>query len=133
MLDEDGRIRERPPVEIRRVYDVGAPEPDEVRVLVDRIWPRGVSKQSLRLGAWFRDLAPSDELRRWFGHDANRWNGFRERYRSELAANPERLGELAALRARGRLVLLYSARDEEHNQAVVLREVLEASSRAAAS
>jgi uncharacterized protein YeaO (DUF488 family) len=112
-------------IRIKRVYD--PPEPaDGRRVLVDRVWPRGLSKEALAVERWARDLAPSDDLRRWFAHDPSRWEEFRRRYRLELAA-PEReadLEELAAVARTGTLTLVYSARDEEHNQARVLAEVI---------
>src|SRR5579871_5740026 len=111
-------------VELRRVYDRDARRPGEFRVLVDRIWPRGITKASLELDAWLRDVAPSNALRRWYGHEPARWPEFRKRYLDELARNPGPLEELRALARRGRLVLLYSARDREHNQAVVLQEAL---------
>ena len=112
-------------VRIRRAYE----EPDHddgSRVLVDRVWPRGRSREALRLAGWEREVAPSDELRRWFGHDPTRWEEFRRRYRAELEA-PDRqaaLGRLASLARAGTLTLVYGAADEAHNQAVVLREVL---------
>ncbi len=109
----------------RRVYEPPS-EDDGYRVLVDRIWPRGLTKAEARLDEWLREVAPSNELRRWFGHDPQRWDEFRRRYREELD-RPERRELLARLRERataGRLTLLYSARDVEHNQAVALAEVL---------
>ena len=103
------------------------PEPaDGRRVLVDRVWPRGLTREALAIERWARDLAPSDDLRRWFGHDPARWDEFRRRYRLELAA-PEReadLEELAAIARTGTLTLVYSARDPDHNQARVLAEVI---------
>ena len=116
---------DRPNIGIRRVYDAGPQSSREVRVLVDRLWPRGVGKDSLRLDRWDKDLAPSSELRRWFGHDPKRWPGFQTRYRYELATQTATLKELAELARDRDVVLLYSARDEEHNQAVVLKDVLE--------
>jgi uncharacterized protein YeaO (DUF488 family) len=93
-------------------------------VLVDRLWPRGVSKAKLRLDAWEKELAPSDALRKWFGHDPERWSEFKKRYKTELRAKK---AELRALKKSARsLTLVYGARDPEHNQAVVLKEVLEA-------
>jgi uncharacterized protein YeaO (DUF488 family) len=112
-------------VRIRRAY--AEPDPDDGnRVLVDRVWPRGRSREALRLAAWEREVAPSDELRRWFGHDPARWEEFRRRYRAELEA-PDRqaaLARLASLARTGTLTLVYGAADETHNQAVVLREML---------
>lgn len=115
----------RPEIRIQRVYD-SAPTAGR-RILVDRLWPRGIKKDALALDAWMRELAPSDELRTWFGHDPARWKEFRQRYRAELS-RPEqqaRLQELEEMALQGPVTLLYSARDQEHNQAVVLREVLE--------
>lgn len=110
-------------VGIKRVQDPVAGE-DGYRVLVDRVWPRGIRKQAAELDEWCRDLAPSTELRKWFGHDPERWEGFRKAYREELAQCPEILSRLLQQMAEGRVTLLYSARDREHNQAVVLAEVL---------
>lgn len=109
---------------LRRVYDEPGPD-DGYRVLVDRLWPRGMSHEHARVDEWCRDVAPSNELREWFGHDPAKWQGFVERYRAELAGNAavEPLVERAVA---GRLTLVYGARDTEHNQAVVLRDVLAA-------
>jgi uncharacterized protein YeaO (DUF488 family) len=98
-------------------------------VLVDRIWPRGVSREEARLDEWARELAPSPELRRWFGHDPARFAEFRRRYTDELAAHREKLRELRRRAREGTLTLVYSARDTEHNDAVVLAEVLRRGSR----
>ncbi len=108
---------------LKRAYEAAAPEDGE-RYLVDRLWPRGVRKEALPLTAWLKEVAPSDALRRWFGHDPERWAEFRHRYREELKAQPEALRLLREALKRGSVTLVYSARDEEHNQAVVLREVL---------
>jgi uncharacterized protein YeaO (DUF488 family) len=113
------------PVAVKRVYEPPSPD-DGLRILVDRVWPRGLSKAAAELDSWERDLAPSAELRKWFGHDPARWPEFRRRYRAELAA-PERQASLAALRRQAktdRVTLLYGARDDVHNQAVVLAELL---------
>ena len=114
-------------IAIKRAYEP-ATSGDGQRVLVDRVWPRGMRKDELKIDAWLRDVAPSTELRRWFGHDPARWPEFERRYREDLQS-PERralLEELAARAARGPLTLVYGARDPEHNQAAVLRAVLEA-------
>ncbi len=112
-------------IRIKRVY--AAPEPaDGERYLVDRLWPRGVKKEALRIEAWVKDAAPSDDLRKWSHHDLERFPEFRRRYRQELKNNPATQVLLEAAR-RGDITLVYSARDEEHNQAVVLREWLEES------
>jgi len=109
---------------LKRVYDVATPD-DGFRILVDRLWPRGVKKETARVDAWFKDLAPSAELRKWFGHDPARWDGFLRRYQEELRRKAGLLAAIAA-RARGETVtLLYGARDREHNQAVVLKRFLE--------
>lgn len=116
------------PIELRRVYDPAAPEAHEgSRVLVDRLWPRGIRKESLAPDLWLRDLGPSNELRRWFGHEPGRWEEFRRRYRQELGQEPRQrlLDQLEGLARQGPLTLLYAARDEQHNQAVVIREALE--------
>ncbi len=115
-------------VRIKRAYE--PPEPaDGYRVLIDRIWPRGVSKEEARLDEWARELAPSSELRRWFGHDPARFEEFRRRYRAELAGHEEKLRELRRRARQGTLTLVYSARDTEHNDAVVLAELLRAGRR----
>jgi len=109
-------------VHTKRVYD--APESgDGYRVLVDRLWPRGVKKQDLAHDEWLKKIAPSGALRRWFGHDPERFKGFAERYREELADNEEfdRLAEIAAERP---VTLLYAAKDREHNHAVVLADCI---------
>lgn len=109
---------------IRRAYD----EPthnDGRRVLIDRIWPRGVSKSDAKIDDWPRDIAPSDELRRWFDHDPDRWGAFRQRYRAELANHHDLIDQFLEWTAHGRVTLVYGAKDQEHNNAVVLREFLD--------
>jgi uncharacterized protein YeaO (DUF488 family) len=115
-------------VRLKRAYEA-AERSDGYRVLIDRIWPRGVSKQQARLDEWARELAPSSELRRWFGHDPAKFEEFRRRYRDELAAQGEKLRELRGRARKGTLTLVYSARDSEHNDAVVLAELLRRRSR----
>lgn len=110
-------------IRIKRAYDPPAPE-DGRRVLVDRLWPRGISKEEARLDEWLRELAPSDALRKWFGHDPARWEEFRRRYREELKGHEKLLNVLRCEGKRGTVTLLFGARDEEHNNAVVLKEVL---------
>jgi len=114
-------------VRIKRAYEP-ADDSDGYRVLVDRLWPRGVSKVKARLDTWMKDVAPSTELRRWFGHDPVRWDAFERRYRAELAAPAAlRLVEaLAGQTAHGPLTLVYGARDTVHNEAVVLCAVVTA-------
>ncbi|MEU2198985.1 DUF488 domain-containing protein [Isoptericola sp. NPDC019482] len=112
-------------ITVKRVYDDPSPD-DGARVLVDRLWPRGISKERAHLDRWCKEVAPSSDLRHWFHHDPERFEEFERRYRAELADNPEVAG-LAELGAGDRhLTLLYSARDTEHNQARVLRDVLDA-------
>jgi uncharacterized protein YeaO (DUF488 family) len=110
-------------VHAKRIYDP-PDRGDGYRVLIDHVWPRGVSHERARLDEWARDLAPSDELRKWFDHVPARFAEFRVRYRDELAAQSERLDELRCHSGRGRLTILYAARDPEHNNAVVLAELL---------
>jgi len=110
-------------VQAKRIYDPRSPD-DGRRVLVDHVWPRGVSRERAALDEWARDLAPSDALRTWFDHVPERFDGFRARYRAELAEHPERLDELRQWAGKGRLTILYGARDREHNQGVVLAELL---------
>jgi uncharacterized protein YeaO (DUF488 family) len=110
-------------VRVKRVYEPAAAS-DGYRVLVDRLWPRGVSTQRADLDRWDKELAPSAELRQWFGHEPKRFLEFRRRYEHELREQRERLSELRRLAREGTLTLVYSARDGEHNDAVVLAEVL---------
>jgi uncharacterized protein YeaO (DUF488 family) len=111
-------------VRVRRVYEPPTSE-DGRRILVDRLWPRGVSKARAAIDEWAKDAAPSDELRRWFGHDPVRWEEFTRRYRQELDARPEVLQPLLRAAADGTLTLIYAARDVQHNEAVVLQQILE--------
>jgi uncharacterized protein YeaO (DUF488 family) len=110
-------------VRIKRAYERPT-RTDGYRILVDRLWPRGVSREQLALAAWHRELAPSDELRRWFAHDPERWEEFAARYRAELAAAEASalLDELVRRTGAGPITLVYGARDREHNNAVVLRD-----------
>lgn len=110
-------------VKIKRVYDPPAHD-DGVRVLIDRIWPRGLSKEHAAVGQWLKDAAPSTALRQWFGHDPARFEEFRRRYREELAERPEVMAELRRLARTGTLTLVFAARDTEHSNAAVLRELL---------
>jgi uncharacterized protein YeaO (DUF488 family) len=110
-------------VRIKRAYEAPAPD-DGTRVLVDRLWPRGLKKADAGISQWLKEIAPSNELRKWFGHDPERWDEFRRRYKAELAQKRELVGQLRQLAQRGPLTLVYSAHDQAHNQAVVLRETL---------
>jgi uncharacterized protein YeaO (DUF488 family) len=108
---------------LKRAYQPAA-RSDGYRVLIDRLWPRGVSKEQARLDEWAKELAPSTELRRWFGHDPARFETFRRRYRDELVAQDKKLRELRKRAREGTLTLVYGAHDNEHNDAVVLAELL---------
>lgn len=114
-----------PVIQTRRIFL--PPGRDEgVVFLVDRLWPRGVKKESLQMTRWLKEAAPSDGLRRWFGHDPGKWTEFRRRYHKELAQRPEALRVLLEAASRGPVTLLFAARDEEHNNAVALAEYLAA-------
>jgi uncharacterized protein YeaO (DUF488 family) len=110
-------------IRLKRAYDAPAAD-DGVRVLVDRLWPRGVRKADAAIDLWMKDIAPSTELRRWFGHDPARWPEFRRRYEAELQGHADRLEELRGMARRGPVTLVFGARDEVHNDAVMLRELL---------
>ena len=112
------------PIHLKRAYD--EPEEDDgYRVLVDRIWPRGKSKEELQLDEWLKEIAPSDELRKWFDHDPEKFEEFRKRYREELENKHEIMERLQKLAKNQHITLVYGAKDREHNQAVVLKEYLE--------
>ncbi|MBX3415133.1 MAG: DUF488 family protein [Pirellulales bacterium] len=113
-----------PEIQLIRAYDAGQQDCG-YRVLVDRLWPRGLSKEELHLDEWAKEVAPSTELRQWFGHRPERWQEFRRRYRQELRERPEPIDHLVQLSKRRRVALLYGARDTEHNHAIVLCELLE--------
>lgn len=115
-------------IEIKRVYDPPA-KSDGRRVLVDRVWPRGLSKAGARIDEWLKDVAPSTVLRQWFGHDPDKWKEFERRYFRELDANPAAVAQLRALARGRRVTLLFGARDILHNNAVALRSYLEAASK----
>ncbi len=110
-------------IRLKRVYAPAARD-DGVRVLVDRLWPRGLSKRKAAVDHWMKDIAPSTELRKWFGHDPDRWREFQRRYKGELRQHKELLDEIRKLANDGTVTLLFGTRDEEHNDAVVLRDVL---------
>ena len=110
-------------IRLKRAYEPAAPA-DGWRVLIDRLWPRGVSRRRAQLDAWEKDLAPSTELRQWFGHEPSRFQEFRRRYKAELQSQRERLSALRRRARTGTVTLVYSAHDTEHNDAVVLAEVL---------
>jgi uncharacterized protein YeaO (DUF488 family) len=110
-------------LKLKRAYEPSATD-DGTRVLVDRLWPRGLKKEHAAIERWTKELSPSTELRKWFGHNPSRWQEFRRRYIEELRHYPEQLEELRALARQGAVTLVYAARDEAHNDAVVLRDVL---------
>ena len=110
-------------VRLRRAYEAASAD-DGTRVLVDRLWPRGVSKDAAAIDLWLKDLAPSTELRQWFGHDPARWAEFQQRYAQEVRQHPQAFEQLRELARKGPVTLVYAARDEAHNDAVVLRELL---------
>src|SRR5487761_789740 len=109
-------------LQLWRAYDPPSPR-DGTRVLVDRIWPRGVRKAEARIDVWLKDVAPSTTLRQWFGHDPARWSEFRRRYRAELKRQPEALARLRVLARQGRVTLVFGARDARRNQAIVLKDL----------
>ena len=113
-------------IQVKRVYSAPS-RTDGVRILVDRVWPRGVTKARARIDTWRKDLAPSTSLRKWFGHDPAKWRGFRERYRRELTESGGLtvLKDLVQRSGRQPVTLVYSATDEQHNQALALKEFLE--------
>jgi uncharacterized protein YeaO (DUF488 family) len=110
-------------VQIKRIYDPPASD-DGVRILVDRLWPRGIKKEKAHVDEWAKDLAPSNELRRWFSHDPNKWAEFKKRYRKELAEKQEVLKKIRDTSRKRTITLIYAAKDTEHNNAVVLKEIL---------
>jgi uncharacterized protein YeaO (DUF488 family) len=118
-------------IQIKRVYDPPA-RGDGQRILVERLWPRGMKKESLATDAWMKEVAPSTELRKWFGHQVERWEEFQRRYREELDANPDAWTPILAASKGGTVTLLYSAHDVLHNSALVLRDYLAERQRSAA-
>jgi uncharacterized protein YeaO (DUF488 family) len=110
-------------VRLKRAYNDASPE-DGLRVLVDRLWPRGLSKQKARVDIWLKEIAPSHELRKWFGHDPAKWKDFQARYRKEIKEQAEALALLKKKTKAETVTLLFAAHDEEHNNAVVLKSVL---------
>ena len=110
-------------LKLKRVYEP-PDKNDGTRILVDRLWPRGMTKVKAGVDIWLKELAPSAELRKWFGHDPDKWTEFKKRYRTELEENDEQLARLGEEIKKGAVTLLYGAKDEEHNDAVVLMELL---------
>lgn len=111
-------------IQVKRAYDEPGGD-DGYRVLVDRIWPRGLTKDHLQIDQWIKEVAPTTDLRKWFGHDADRWGPFKKRYFKELASHGDEIHLLRQLAEKGRLTLVYGAKDRTHNNAVALKEYLE--------
>jgi uncharacterized protein YeaO (DUF488 family) len=118
------REKERKMIQLKRAYDRSTPS-DGKRFLVERLWPRGVRKSELPLSGWLKEVAPSTELRQWFGHDPAKWSEFKRRYRAELAAKPEAWKPLLEEARNNAITLVYSSHDSKHNNAVALKEFLE--------
>lgn len=119
-------------IELKRVYEPWD-QRDGKRILVDRLWPRGVTKEKAHLDVWLKAIAPSTELRKWFGHDPDKWEEFQQRYRAELAAHGTAVSTILDASNEGTVTLVYAAKDEEHNEAVVLKDYLEGLSQGPAS
>ena len=111
-------------IQVKRVYEKASRQ-DGLRILVDRLWPRGLTKERAAVDWWLKDVAPSTELRQWFGHDPAKWGQFEERYRKELREKKDALTRLKQKSEEQTVTLVYGARDEEHNEAVVLKSILE--------
>lgn len=117
-------LKHKGTIKLKRAYE--SPEKaDGARILVDRLWPRGVSKTSARIDLWLKEIAPSDGLRKWFGHDPAKWSEFRKRYVRELAKRSAAIAQLTEFANKGTVTLVYGAKDERHNNAVALKEYLE--------
>jgi uncharacterized protein YeaO (DUF488 family) len=110
-------------IKLKRIYDPSSRE-DGKRVLVDRLWPRGIKKENAHIDEWLKDIAPSDALRKWFSHDPSRWKEFKKRYHDELKDKKELLKQLLADSRKGTVTLLFGSKDIEHNNAIVIKEVL---------
>jgi uncharacterized protein YeaO (DUF488 family) len=111
-------------LKLKRVYEAPLKD-DGTRILVDRLWPRGLSKKKAKVDLWLKETAPSTELRKWFSHDPKKWRGFRERYQTELKHHGDQLKLLRSKVKEGTVTLIYGARDQEHNEALVLKDFLE--------
>ena len=111
-------------IHLKRAYDAPAAN-DGYRVLVDRLWPRGISKEDLEIDLWLKEIAPSDDLRKWFGHDPEKWDEFKQRYFRELDDQPDVVKQLVDKVDQGRVTLVFAAKDEEFNNAVALKEFLQ--------
>ena len=111
-------------IKIKRAYEVSS-DNDGFRILVDRLWPRGISKDKAKVAFWPKELAPSTELRRWYGHDPEKWSEFKSRYFAELEGNPELVSELLAYASKGTVTFVYSSKEQRPNNAVALKEYIE--------
>ena len=110
-------------IKLKRVYETPAKE-DGTRILVDRLWPRGLTKEKARVDIWLKDVAPSTELRKWFAHEPTRWQEFQTRYKTELKSNSDQVALLKKEVTKGPATLVYGAKDEQHNEAIVLQKLL---------
>lgn len=115
-------------IRIKRIYDEVSKD-DGKRILVDRLWPRGIKKENVRIDEWMKDIAPSEELRKWFSHDPSKWPEFKKRYAQEIENKKELVEQLRQESAKGVIILLFAAKDKEHNNALALREILNQASR----
>jgi uncharacterized protein YeaO (DUF488 family) len=111
-------------IHLKRAYNAPATS-DGYRVLVDRLWPRGISKEGIKIDLWLKEIAPSDDLRKWFGHDPEKWNEFKKRYFKELDDRPDVVKQLADKVNQGPVTLVFAAKDEEFNNAVAIKEFLQ--------
>lgn len=116
-------ITEQEMITVKRAYDPPSPD-DGMRILVDRLWPRGVNKEKSKIDVWLKEIAPSNELRKWFSHDPARWEDFKNRYKEELKKKADLFETIRKEIKKGRVTLLFAAKDIEHNNAVVLKEAL---------
>lgn len=110
-------------IQLKRIYEAGSKE-DGYRILVDRLWPRGFTKEKAALDLWLKEIAPSNELRKWFGHDPDKWKDFQKKYKQELKQNKEAVDILKDYIQKGKVTLLYAAKDEEHNEAQVIKDFI---------
>lgn len=117
-------MKKNPVINIKRVYDPVSPQ-DGRRILVDRLWPRGIKKEKAGIDEWLKDIAPSNELRKWFSHDPSKWQEFRDRYKKDLKNKQGLIEKIMTEIKKGPVTILYSAKDVEHNNARVLKEVIE--------
>lgn len=111
-------------IKLKRAYEP-ATKDDGERILVERLWPRGLTKEKAKIDLWMKDVAPSPELRKWFGHDPEKWDEFRRRYKSELERHPDLVKQLRDKARHGPVTFVYAAKDEQHNSALLLKEVVE--------